>query len=384
MTSRDSTRTSEGPDFSRSMATRGRISLAEPRLDTAEVTAVRDVLTSGHLAAGDEVEAFEAEFADYCNVSHAVATANGTTALHAALVALGIGDGDVVVTTPFTFVATANAIRLAGAEPVFADIDPATYNLDPAAVERVIRARDGEVDAILAVHLYGLPADLDRLGEIAGDYDVPLIEDAAQAHGARHRGQPVGSVGDVGCFSFYPTKNMTTGEGGMITTDSKPVATRAARFIDHGRIDQYEHADVGHNFRLTDVAAAIGRIQLERLPDLLEARRENATRLREGLADCWLEVPHEPDHAVHAYNQFTVRSDRRDEVRRHLEEFGIDTGVYYPKPIHKQPAYAGISAAAPEAEIAAHEVLSLPVHPGIGADEVKTILTGIEYVESYR
>lgn len=218
------------------------------------------------LADGPIVREFEAEFADYCGVDHGVATSNGTTALHTAFEALGLGDGDRILTTPFSFIASANAIQLCGAEPVFADIDPDTYNLDPDAVIETIQAYNGDIDAILAVHLYGLPADVDRLCEIADEHNLLLVEDAAQAHGATVGDRRVGGFGDAACFSFYPTKNMTTGEGGIVVTGNEHVADRAARFVNHGRSDKYAHVDVGHNYRLTSIAASIGRAQLENSP----------------------------------------------------------------------------------------------------------------------
>ncbi len=362
---------------------RDRIAIADPTLSTRAKEAVEAVLDSGSLAGGDELAAFESEFAAYCNADHGVGTTNGTTALHAALEALEIGDGDRVITTPFTFIATGNAIRFTGAEPVFADIDPTTYNLDPDAVESTIQDHNGEIDGILAVHLFGLPAEMDRLGEIAKTYDIPLIEDAAQAHGARYRGEPVGAIGDVGCFSFYPTKNMTTGEGGMVITDRDDVAVRARQFIDHGRAEGYSHERLGHNFRMTDVAAAIGRVQLDRLPHYLAERRKNAQRLRERIADTSVDLPVEPDHATHAYNQFTIRSDRRDELKAHLDEFGIDSSIYYPIPVHEQDAYDCVTASAPVAERTCKKVLSVPIHPMLSKSSVDTVAEGIRYFESF-
>lgn len=362
---------------------RERVPIADPKLGTAEQDAVRDVLESGTLTNGEQVRQFESEFASFCDSTHGVATTNGTTALHAALEALDIGDGDRVLTTPFTFVATANAIRFAGAEPVFVDIDPETYNIDPEKVEKKIRALDGDVAGILAVHLYGHPADLDRLTTLAEQYEIPLIEDAAQAHGATYRGNPVGSVGNVGCFSFYPTKNMTTGEGGMIVTDSDDIADRARQFINHGRNGHYDHERVGHNFRMTDIAAAIGRVQLNRLPSFLHARRHNANQLRDGLATLSFGLPHERRHTTHAYHQFTIRSERRDELRTHLDEFGVDTGIYYPTPVHRQPAYSSVSDSLPVAERAASEVLSIPVHPELSSEDINTVITSLEYFDTY-
>lgn len=349
------------------------VSIAAPSLDDREIERVTSVLDSGRLAAGEIVREFEESFAAYCETDHAVATANGTAALHTALRAAGVGDGDTVVTTPFSFVASANAIRLAGAEPAFADIDHETYSLDPHAVEATIRERDGDVDALLVVHLYGLPAAMDHLREIATRYDLQVIEDACQAHGARYNGSPVGSLGTVGCFSFYPTKNMTTAEGGMVVTDDEQVAGRARRFIDHGRTESYLHTDLGHNYRMTNVAAAIGEIQLDKLPEFIETRRSNAERLTERLDGLPLELPVEPPDHRHVYNQYTIRTQRRDRLRERLSEAGIDSAIYYPRPIHRQPAYDHVSTNAPVAERTAGEVLSLPVHPGVTEADVDAI-----------
>jgi dTDP-4-amino-4,6-dideoxygalactose transaminase len=348
------------------------IHIAQPDIEDEAHRRVADVLESGQLAAGSEVSAFESEFADFCDTDRAVATSNGTTALHAALEALGVGDGDRVLTSPFSFVASANAARLSGADVGFVDIDPETFNVDPRALES--RLREGPpVDAVVAVHLFGLPADLDHLTDLAEEYDFALVEDAAQAHGATYRGDRAGSFGDAACFSFYPTKNMTTGEGGMITTDRGDVADAARRFIDHGRTEGYEHASVGHNFRMTDLAAAIGRAQLERLPAFNRRRRENARRLTEALAETDIVTPVEPSDRRHVYHQYTVRHERRDALADHLEREGIGTATYYPVPIHRQEAYADVDATAPNAERAAEEVLSLPVHPNVTDEEVDRI-----------
>lgn len=364
------------------MTTGAGVPIADPVVGDEEKSAVAAVLDSGHLAAGEMVDRFETAFAAYCDTAHGVATSNGTTALHAALEGLEIGEGDRVLTTPFTFVATANAIRFTGAEPVFADVDPVTYNLDPSAVRTAFESADGAIDAILAVHLYGLPAPLDELADVAATYDVPLVEDCAQAHGARHRGRPVGSVGDAGCFSFYPTKNMTTGEGGIVVTDRDDVAERVRRFIDHGRTGRYEHVSLGHNFRLQDVAAAIGCAQLERLPRFVERRRANAERLDAGLAETGLACPADPDGCRHAYNQYTVRCPERDALRRALSDAGVATGVYYPAPVHEQPAYDAVDCTAPVAEQAADEVLSLPVHPGLSDADLDAVVSAVLAFES--
>jgi perosamine synthetase len=350
------------------------IPIADPQLGERTKEQVVEIIDSGQLADGPEVRAFEEEFADFCGASHGVATTNGTTALHTALEALEIGEGDRVVTTPFSMIASANTIRLAGAEVVFADIDSETFNLDPHAVEDIVREQD--VDAILPVHLYGLPADMGHLREIADDHDLLLIEDAAQAHGATFEGERVGTFGDAACFSFYPTKNITTGEGGMVLTDDEQVAERAASFINHGRTTEggsYEHERVGQNYRMTSVLAAIGRVQLDRLPEYNETRRENAARLTDELPD-GLQPPIEPEGRKHVYHQYTIRTDERDALAEHLESADIGTGIYYPRPIHEQPAYAGIETSAPVAERASQEVLSLPIHPNLSPSDLADIV----------
>jgi len=352
------------------------IPIADPQLDDAELERIRSVIEGGMIADGPEVRSFEDEFASYCDTEHAVASSNGTTALHTALEALGLGEGDTVLTTPFSFVASANAIRLAGAEPIFADIDPETYLLDSDAVRDVVE-KHGDVDAIVVVHLYGLAADMNEFQSIANEYDLLLIEDAAQAHGAEYHGSRVGSFGDAACFSFYPTKNMTTAEGGMITTDRDDVRDGAKRFVNHGRSDNYQHVELGHNFRMTSVAAAIGRAQLEKLPEFTTARRQNAAALNEGLRTIPVDTPTEPEGRKHVYHQYTVRAGRRDELMEHLDTADIGSGVYYPTCIHKQPAYSHLSAQLPIAERTTDAVLSLPVHPAVNDSDIETITTAV-------
>jgi len=352
------------------------ISIANPEFGEAEKAAVQEVLDSGMVADGPEVRKFESEFADYCGADHAVATANGTAALVAALEGLGIGPGDSVVTTPFSFVASSNAIRLVGAEPVFADVDPETYNLDPETARRAVRETDAA--AILAVHLYGLPADMDALSAVADEEDALLIEDAAQAHGARYRGEPIGTFGDAAAFSFYPTKNMTTGEGGMVLTDQEDVAENVASFINHGRTAggaSYAHERVGHNLRMTSLAAAIGRVQLQRLPAWVETRRYHAEVLSVGLDPTdGVETPTEPSESHHAYHQYTVRCADRSVLRERLEDAGVGSAVYYPVTIPELGAYEGYDVDTPVATDAAGSVLSLPVHPRLTAEDIDHIV----------
>lgn len=354
------------------------ISIADPELSEAAKTRVREVMDSGMLADGPEVRAFESAYAEFCGTDHGVAAANGTAALQTALVAAGIGQGDTVLTTPFSFVASANAARLCGADVVFADIDPETYNLSPDSVAAV--AQQTDIDAIIAVHLYGLPADMDGLQTVADDHGAVLIEDAAQAHGGAYDDTRVGALGDVACFSFYPTKNMTTAEGGMVTTDDASIAESARRFVNHGRSDAYEHAEVGHNLRMTSIGAVIGQEQLSRLPDFNERRRHNAARLTEGLEGTAFETPTEPTNRRHVYHQYTIRVDDRGAVQSYLEEHEIGSGVYYPTCIHEQPAYADHEGPYPHAEQAAEGVLSLPVHPNVSETDIERI---IEVLQNY-
>ncbi|ELY44829.1 DegT/DnrJ/EryC1/StrS family aminotransferase [Natronorubrum bangense] len=361
----------------------GSVSIADPDIGSDAIQRVQSVLESGMLADGPEVRAFEESFAAYCGADRAVATSNGTTALHTALEAVGLEEGDAVITSPFSFVASANAIRLAGGKPVFADIDPETYTLDPADVERILAKRE-DIAGLVPVHLYGLAADMDSLCAIADDHDLFVVEDACQAHGAAIDGDRVGALGDAACFSFYPTKNMTTGEGGMVTTNRDDVADRAASFVNHGRDvgdgGSYEHVALGHNYRLTSLAAAIGRAQLERLPEFNRARRTHAAYYDDQLDSLPLETPTEPAGYRHVYHQYTVRTENREALAATLDDHNVDTGVYYETPIHQQPAYETVSTAAatlPNAERAAKTVLSLPVHPTLSERDRRTVVEAV-------
>lgn len=358
------------------------IPIARPHIGDEEKRQVLRVLESGTLVAGPCVAEFEAAFARFIGVPHAVATSSGSTALQVALLALGIGPGDRVITTPFTFAAPSHAVIHAGATPVFADVDPATGNLDPGAVEHLLRG--GGYRAILVVHLYGLPADVKALRALADRYGALLVEDCAQAHGAAAGGQRVGTFGDAAIFSFYPTKNMTTGEGGMVVTPDPDTARRARLLVDPRGDAEYAYEVVGFNFRMTEVAGAIGLVQLAALEARNEQRRANARRLSEGLRDLpWVRVPEEPDGYRHVYHQYTVRvAGGRDALARHLTAQGIGNRVYYPALVTQTPAYRqrGFGGTYPTAERLTREVLSLPVHPGVGPEETDMI---IEAVRSY-
>jgi dTDP-4-amino-4,6-dideoxygalactose transaminase len=355
------------------------IPIARPQIGEEEKREVLQVLESGSLVAGARVAAFEAAFAGYLGVPHAVATASGSAALQVAIMALGVGPGDRVVTTPFTFAASSNAVIHAGAQPVFVDVDPATGNLDPDAAEAALRR--GGIRALLVVHLYGRPADLRAFRALADRYGVLLIEDCAQAHGAAVDGRMVGTAGDAAIFSFYPTKNMTTGEGGMVTTADAAVARRARLLTDPRGDQEYAYEVVGFNYRMTEIAAAIGLVQLRALEARNEQRRANARRLTDGLGDLpWLRLPRDPAGVRSVYHQYTVRvPEGRDDLARHLAARGVASRVYYPSLVPHTPAYRrrGFDGAFPNAEALTREVLSLPVHPGLRPDDLEVIVDAV-------
>lgn len=362
------------------------IPISKPVIGEEEVKAVVRVLKSGMLAQGEEVRLFEQEFSEYIGVKHAVAVANGTAALDIVLKALGLGSGDEVITTPFSFIATANAVLYQGAKPVFADIDPKTYNLDPDSVLENITSR---TKAIIVVHLYGQPADMKAFKEIAADYKLFLIEDAAQAHGAEFMGQKVGSIGDAGIFSFYPTKNMTTGEGGIITTNNDDIARKARLLRDHGQTRKYEHEILGWNLRMTNIAAAIGRVQLRKLELFNNIRSKNAGKLTNGLKNIkGISTPYVDPRVKHVWHQYVIRVEDeyplgRDELKKHLEAKGIGTAIHYPKPIHQQPLYKHLGYPpdiCPNAIEASRRVLSLPVHPLLTSKDIDYIIESIKEV----
>lgn len=349
------------------------IPLSRPIVGDAEAEAVRRVLRSGRLASGPEVEHFEAEFAQHANARHGVAVSNGTTALEIGLRTLGIGPGDEVVVPSFTFIATASAVTMVGARPVFADIDPVSFCISAATAEAVIGPRTA---AVVAVHLYGLPAPLDGLIDLCGRRGLALIEDAAQAAGATWKGRHVGAHGTFGTFSFYPTKNMTTAEGGMIITDDAGLAHGASRLRNHGMKERYVHEMIGTNARMDEISAAIGRVQLMRLPGWVAARRNNARRYDPELEDC-VRVPRETSGTEHAYHQYTVRTPRRDQLAASLGRDGIGYGLFYATPCHAQPPYADTLADLPETESAAREVLSIPVRPDLTEVELRRVVKGV-------
>ena len=356
------------------------IPVAKPLIGEEEIEEVEKVLRSGFIAQGPKVAEFEEAFANYVGAEHAVATSSGTTALHVALLALGVGKGDEVITTPFSFAATGNCALYVGARPVFVDIDPSTFNLDPEGIEDAITEK---TKAILPVHLYGQPARMDRIMEISQEHGIPVVEDAAQAHGAKFQDQMIGSIGDMACFSFYPTKNMTTSEGGMITTNSSKLADQARILKAHGERERYQHSVLGYNFRMTDIAAAIGLVQLKKLNGFNQKRIENAEYLTEHLKgiSC-IESPFVSPQVKHVFHQYTVRvkDGKRNDVMNYLNQEGIGTGIHYPIPISKQELYQnlGYNDHWSETEKAASEVLSLPVHPSLSVEELEKIVITLE------
>jgi perosamine synthetase len=348
-------------------------------LDEDAEQLVLEVIRSGHLVQGPMVERLENAFSEACGARHAVAVSSGTTALVAAMEALGVGPGDEVVTSPFTFVATINAVLEAGASVRLADIDSASYTVAPKEVEARLSER---TRAVVPVHLYGHPADMAGIASKIESTDVAIVEDAAQALGATERGRPVGTFG-LGCFSLYATKNVTTGEGGVITTDDDELDDRLRLLRNQGMRARYEYELPGHNYRLTDLQAALALPQMRRRPERSARRRHNAARLTDGLAGVpGILVPTIRDGAGHAFHQYTVRVTsearlERDELSRALHAEGIETAIYYPKPIHAYDCYRNHPLVhvepMPEAERAAAEVLSLPVHPSLSDDDIDRV-----------
>ena len=358
-----------------------------PMLDLREQTgalwpelekAVHDVLRSGRYVLGPNVEAFEREVADYVGTRHAVGLNSGSDALVIALRALDIGPGDEVVAPSFTFFATAEAISAVGATPVFCDVEPASLCLDPRAVTRALGPRSR---AIVPVHLFGHPVEMDALLELAEERGVAVVEDACQAIGARHCGRRVGSLGRVGAFSFYPTKNLAAfGDAGVLVTDDAALAERARLLRNHGSAERYRNETLGYNSRLDEIQAAILRVKLRHLDAWNDARREVARRYSEGLAGvAGIEAPAEAGEVSHVYHQYTVRvaGGRRDALRSALEAEGISTQIHYPVPVHDMPMYAHLDAKLPVTERACEEVLSLPIWPELGRPDQRRVLDAL-------
>ena len=336
--------------------------------------AVASVLESGQFVLGPEVAAFEREFAQYSGAAHGIAVNTGTSALHLALLAAGVGPGDEVITVPFTFVATVAAIGYTGARPVFVDIDPVTFTMDPARLEAAITPR---TKAIIPVHLYGQMADMDPIMEVATRHGLTVIEDACQAHGAYYKGRRAGSIGDLACFSFYPGKNLgACGEGGIVLT-SNPQHNRTVRLLrDWGAEHKYHHVLKGFNYRMEGLQGAILRVKLRHLDAWTDGRRRCAAQYAELLADSPVQAPREAAHNQHVYHVYAVRTADREQLKAALDAGGVQWNIHYPVPVHLQPAWADLGYRAgdfPLSEAAANEVLSLPMYPELEADAVARV-----------
>lgn len=350
------------------------IRIAMPLIADEEKQAVLAVLDSGKLAQGECVAEFERAFAEYIGVKHAIVVNSGTAALHVALLAHNIGPGDEVITSPFTFIASANSVLFTGAKPVFADIEPKTFNLDPdlAAAKITPHTR-----AIMPIHLYGQPCNMDAFINLAQKHNLIIIEDACQAHGAQFQGRQVGTFG-TGCFSFYPTKNMTTAEGGAITTNDDGIAERARLLRSHGSRERYRHEILGYNFRMTDIQAAIGLAQLRKLETWNSMRIANANYLTKHLKD--VVTPQVAAQTRHVFHQYTIRIESdRNAARAKLDTAGVETSIHYPLPVHCQPLYQqlGYTDDLVESERASAQVLSLPVHPGLNMLDLENIVQAV-------
>ena len=361
------------------------IPIARPNLGEEELAAVKDVLASGMLAQGPKVKAFETAFARDVGRKHGIAVANGTAALHIALLAHHTGKGGEVIIPPLTFFATASTVLLCGARPVFVDVNSETYNMDPA---KVAASMSRKTTVIMPVHLYGQTAEMDPILEVAKDHGILVIEDAAQAHGAEYHGKKAGNLGDTACFSFYATKNMTTGEGGMIVTDSDEIAEKARLLRDHGQVSKYQHVLVGYNYRMTEIAAAIGLVQLKKLDGWVKQRRANAKALTKGLDGIeGLVPPSEGNWMVHSYYQYIVRRldefpVSRDEIIRILTEDGIGCRPSYPMALYQQRALQDlhVRGKCPVTEGVVPRLFELPVHPGVRPEDVDEILAALERI----
>ncbi len=356
------------------------IPISRPAIGKEELKAVKEVIESGTLSSGAVTKDFEKCFSQYIETEHAIATSSGTSALQVGIEALDINKGSEVITTPFSFIASSNALLFNYLKPVFADIDPDSFNIDPEELEEKITQR---TRAVLVVHLYGNPCRMKEIVELCEDHNLILIEDCAQAAGAEYCNRKVGSFGDISCFSFYATKNMVSGEGGMIVTGNEELAERARLLRNHGQNGQYNHVMLGYNYRMTDIQAAIAREQLRKLDKLNAKRIENAKFLTEQLAGIEnIETPTVGKDIKHVFHQYTIKvlGGKRDAVLQALNRNGVGARVYYQKPIYAQPIYqrVGLVSRCPVAEEIVDQVISLPVHPMLSRAELKSVVKGVE------
>lgn len=357
------------------------IPIARPNIGEEEKRAVLDVLESGQYAQGPRVAEFEKRFAEYVGRGHGIAVNSGTSALHIALLAHGIGRGYEVVVPSLTFFASASTVLLCGGTPTFADVDRNLYNMDPVHLKGQITQK---TRAVMPVHLYGQTAEMDPINEVAEARDLLVLEDACQAHGAEYHGRKSGNLGDTSCFSFYPTKNMTTGEGGMVLTDDPTIAEKCRLLRDHGQRGKYDHVLVGYNYRMTELAAAIGLVQLKKLDGFVRKRRENAARLTKGISEIeGLSPPVEGNWMLHAYYQYVVRVEddfplTRDEVVKRLTSEGVGARPSYPMVLYKQPAFRKRPKNRSRvAEDVIPRLFEIPVHPLVGPEDIDRILAAM-------
>ncbi|QQG44088.1 MAG: DegT/DnrJ/EryC1/StrS family aminotransferase [Candidatus Roizmanbacteria bacterium] len=363
------------------------IALTRPLIGKKEINAVTQVLNSGMLTQGQVVSIFEKEFSQYCKVKYAIACNNGTSALHIALYSIGLKPGDEVITTPFTFVATANSILMVGAVPVFVDIEPFTFNIDTQKIEAAVTKK---TKAILVVNLYGQPADYDRILSIAKKHNLTVVEDAAQSVGAEYKGKKSGNLADIGCFSFYGTKNITCGEGGMITTNNKHYYEKSLLFRNHGQDEKkkYFYSDIGYNYRLTDILASIALIQLNKIKTMTKKRQMIALKYDKILRDVnGITTPFTAPNRTHVYHQYTIKVTKDFKLKRYalkdyLYKKGVQTNIYYPKPLYefdhlqvgkKQKSY-------PITEAVTKECLSLPIYPALKNSDIDYIIDLIKKI----
>ena len=359
------------------MIRKKKISLGQPNIGRSERAAVMKVLKSGNLAQGRVVSEFEDSFSKHVQGRHCIAVNSGTSALVTALIALGIKSGDEVIVPSFTFAATANSVALVGATPVFVDINPLTYNIDPVEIEKAITPK---TRAIQVVHLFGLPANMPEILSITKRHRLLVIEDAAQAHLANIQGQPVGTFGDAAAFSFYPTKNMTSGEGGMVVTADPEVARQSRLLRNQGMEKRYANEIHGYNFRMTEIHAAIGVEQLKKLVSWTQKRQENAKSLDEQIETLTRQIT--PTGYEHVFHQYTLSvPDKRDDLSKALTESGIGNAVYYPTQVHKLPSFTS-AVNLPNTAKATETVLSVPVHPRLSKSDIKRISSAINKLSS--
>lgn len=360
------------------------IGIAKPEIGEEEIAAVNAVMKSGILAQGERVAELEKRFSEYCGTKHAIAVNSGTAAIHAALHAAGVGKDDEVITVPFSFIATINPILMVGAKPVLVDIEPDSYCMDTSQLEAAITPK---TKAIVIVHLYGQPANMDEVIEIASRNNLKVIEDACQAVGAEYGGKKAGNLGDIGCFSLYATKNIMCGEGGMVTTNDDSYAESIRRFRQHGMSAPYVYEELGFNYRMTDLQAAIAIEQLKKVDRFNEARNQNANYLNNALADeADIVLPTISSNRTHVFHQYTIRivetsKLNRDEVVNGLREQGVGAGVYYPRALHLYPHIKDLGFSEgdfPVSEEVASRVLSLPVHPALTQEDLQTVASAVK------